>query len=780
MSFKNNLSFKVSGSKEKKKEILFLIFIFFFSFALRLIYLLQIRTNPHFSTPSMDSLYHDIWAQSIAQGDWIGTGVFFRAPFYPYFLAIIYKVFGHSYFIPRLIQHLIGSFSCILIYFLAKKIYNKTVAIISSLVAATYGMLFYFEDELLLDFFLVFFDTLLILLLLKAKDSPKWSLWFISGIVLGFSAITRPNILFCIPFICLWIFFTFLKEFKIKKILSFCIIFLLGAGVIIFPVTLRNYLVGKDFVLIASQGGINFYIGNNENSDGMSAIFYKPDWQYRDFEFLAQTQMGETMKPSEISNFYYKKGIDFFLKNPAPALKLTSKKLYLFWNRFEISNNQDIYFFRRYSSLIRILPLGFWFIAPLALTGIALSLTERKKIFLPLVFILSYMVTVVMFFVTARFRLPVIPFLIIFASFSLYWIIKKIIQCKYYSLLTSLVFLIPSVFLGESNIYHLSNRNFAQAYFSLGNLYLKKGDTKEALKQYDLALKNDPRIGRAHLNKGIIFFRLQDWKEAEKEFLTELKIDPQNEKAYNNLSVLYRLKNDNPRAIIYANQALEIKPYYKEAYINLALAYEKLGDLEKAKKILSLGLAQIPDFLEADFILANIYQKEKRPDLALKEYQKITQQKLKRGIEITYDLETLFLRDDPTKSGEESIRALAHYNLAVFYVGENKLFEAEDNFEKAIQLKPDFADAYANLGKLYDLLREYPGAEENLKKAIQIKPEDPAYHFNLGLVYAKQGKLEDAKGEFKKSLEIKPDFKEAKEKMRLADSLLHYANPLHQ
>ena len=774
MSSKNNLSFRIPDLKETKKEIFFIIFIFFFSFALRLIYLLQIRTNPHFSTLSLDPLYHDIWAQTIAQGDWIGNQVFFRAPFYPYFLAIIYKIFGHNYFIPRLIQHLIGSFSCILIYFLAKKIYNKNVAIISSLIAATYGMLISFEAELLLDFFLVFFDTLLILLLLKAKNSPKRSLWFICGIVLGLSAITRPNILFCIPFIWLWIFISFLKEFKLKKVLSFCIIFLLGAVIMIFPVTLRNYVVGKDFVMIASQGGINFYIGNNENADGMSAIFYKPDWQYRDFEYLAQKEAGKALKPSEISDFYYKKGAEFIRKHPSKALKLTLKKLYLFWNKFEVSNNQDIYFFRRYSSLIRILPFGFWFVGPLALTGIALSLIERRKIFLPLVFILSYMVTVVMFFVTARFRLPVIPFLIIFASFPLYWVIKKIIQGEYCSLLTFLVLFIPSVLLVDPNIYHLNSRNFAQAYFSLGNVYLKKGDTKKALEQYDLALKKYPQIDRIHLNKGIIFLRLRERDKAEKEFLTELKINPQNEKAYNNLSVLYRLENDNPRAIIYANKALEIKPYYKEAYINSALASEHLADFEEAKKILFQGLAQIPEFFEANFVLANIYQKEKRIDLAIKEYQKITQQTPQRGIGKAYDLETLFLRDDPTTSGEENIQALAHYNIGVIYAKENRLSEARKNFEKAIQIKPDFADAYANLGKLYDLLKEYLSAEENLQNAIQIKPEDPAYHFNLGLVYGKQGKLEGAIQEFKKSLEIKPDFAEAKEKLRLADSLLDW------
>jgi hypothetical protein len=326
--------------------------IFLLALALRVIYLLQIKNNPHFFSPTMDPLYHDVWAQNIAGGNWIGGKVFFRAPFYAYFLAIIYKIFGHSYIIPRVIQHLIGSFSCVLIYLLAKRLFNRTTAIVAGFIAATYGMLLYFEGELLLDSFLVFFDLLLIILLLKARDNPKFSTWFVCGIILGFSAITRPNILVFMPFVWLWIYLIFRKKKPLKIMATYAAWSLLGSILIISPVTLRNMIAGGDLVLISSQGGINFYIGNNKNADGVSAIFYKEDWQYRDFQLMAEKETGRSLKASKISNFYYRKGIEFYLENPGQGLKLLVKKLYLFWNRFELSNNQDIYFFRRYSSLM--------------------------------------------------------------------------------------------------------------------------------------------------------------------------------------------------------------------------------------------------------------------------------------------------------------------------------------------------------------------------------------------------------------------------------------------
>jgi 4-amino-4-deoxy-L-arabinose transferase-like glycosyltransferase len=246
---------------DKDKERLFLLGVFLLAFILRLIYLLQVKSNPHFFSPTMDPLYHDVWAQNIADGNWIGGRVFFRAPFYAYFLAVVYKVFGHDYIIPRLIQHIIGSFSCVLVYLVAKRLFSRRVAIVASLLAATYGMFFYFESELLLDSFLVFFDLLLILLLLKARDNPRFLNWLLCGMILGLSAITRPTILVFIPFVWLWIFLLFIKHKKLKEVLAFCVIFVIGSALVISPVTLRDYLAGRDFVLIASQGGINFYIG---------------------------------------------------------------------------------------------------------------------------------------------------------------------------------------------------------------------------------------------------------------------------------------------------------------------------------------------------------------------------------------------------------------------------------------------------------------------------------------------------------------------------------------
>src|SRR4030067_129648 len=72
----------------------------------RLIYFFQVKTSfPGWDSPTIDPLYHDLWARQIASGNLLGSGPFFRAPFYAYFLGLIYTIFGPSLAAAKIIQH---------------------------------------------------------------------------------------------------------------------------------------------------------------------------------------------------------------------------------------------------------------------------------------------------------------------------------------------------------------------------------------------------------------------------------------------------------------------------------------------------------------------------------------------------------------------------------------------------------------------------------------------------------------------------------------------------
>ncbi len=747
---------------QKDKNLLF--FIFIFSFVLRLIYLLEIKDNPHFYNLTLDPLYHDSWAKQIASGDWIGSQVFFRAPLYPYFLAVLYKIFGAHLFLVRLIQHLIGSFSIVLIFLLAKKIFDRKVAVLASLIAASYWIFIYYEAELLLDFWLVLWSLLLIWFLLKAYENLKSGTWFFSGIILGLFAITRPNILLFLPFLLLWLIIVLRKQLPFLKILLFYGWVISGTALVILPVTLRNFLVAQDPVFIASQGGINFYIGNNPKSDGMSAIMPElgDDWEYSDCQFLAEKSLNRKLKPSEVSDFYYKKGWDFIFKQPAQSLPLLVKKLYVFWNKFEISNNQNIYFFKQYSVLSQILFIGFWIIGPLAILGIFFSIKRGPQISLILLFIFSYMLSVIMFFVTSRYRLPVLPFLIIFASFSVTEIYRRISTKGLKSAVVTGVLLVLFFILINSNFYKLDQGSFAQSHFGLGNIYLKKGDFEKALFQYQTALEKNPSLPRAHLNRGVIFFKMGNYSQAENQFLEEIKVNPQEEKAYNNLSVLYRLQGKSSQALEYAQEAIRLRPNYSFAYLNLSSAYQSQRKLNQAESILVQATQILPEATFIRYNLAILYQKTSELEKAQEQYLLIL--KGSEPKKEAYDLSQISGLEKSANYTE--IKANSYFNLGLIYGLKGELNLAEENFKMALQIRPNWSEAHSNLGKVYEVKHDLSQALSHFEAAVRSSPEKAVYHYNLGSIYLKLNQKEKALKSLQQALALEPDFKPALEVLK--------------
>ena len=90
-----------------------------------------------------------------------------------------------------------------------------------------------------------------------------------------------------------------------------------------------------------------------------------------------------------------------------------------------------------------------------------------------------------------------------------------------------------------------------------------------------------------------------------------------------------------------------------------------------------------------------------------------------------------------------------------------KFKEAELSYRKAIELKPDYAEAYSNLGNTLKDLGKFKDAELSYCKAIELKPDYAKAHSNLGIIFKKLGKSEDAELSYRKAIELKPDYAEA-------------------
>jgi hypothetical protein len=406
------------------------ILIFGVAFIIRLIYLLQIKSNPFFNTPMVDELWNIQWANEILNKSFWGTQVYFRGPLYPYLLALFLKITGSSYFWTRLIQMIISAATVSVTYLLGRRFFSERIARLGSIFLAIYGTIIFYDAMFLIPVIFVFLNILGLYLLARNRDNPSLVSYFFIGLVFGLSAIARPNILFVLPFLAVWIFLHFRRRIETRSNIILILLFFIGVGLPIAPVTIRNYVVADDFVLISSQGGINLYLGNNTAAEGMTMLMPEIDldasvpWT----KFIpvtteyAEKQVGHPLKPSQASAFWANKAKEFIFEHPGKFLSLTFKKLVYFFSGFENPDQHDIYDFRQYSSLISVLIFDYGFkfpyglFAPLGLIGIGLCFRKRKELAPLLIFFFAYIPTVVLFLVTARHRLTIIPVMLLFSA----------------------------------------------------------------------------------------------------------------------------------------------------------------------------------------------------------------------------------------------------------------------------------------------------------------------------------------------------------------------------
>jgi tetratricopeptide (TPR) repeat protein len=506
-------------------EKLIVVAIFVLALILKLLHLQQIKNNnPFFALPAIDSHVYHMWAVEISNGNWLGNEVFFNSPLYPFILALIYKISGQSIFGAKFIQFLLGSFNCILIYLVGKKVFHSKVALIAGLMTALYVMFTFYEGSLLITNIQIPLNLVLILVLLNNFERPSQKKWLFSGMCLGLSALARPNILIFALFVIFWIIFRLKEHMAMKQILLSVASFCIGIGLIVFPVTIRNYIIGNEIVLINSSGGMNFYIGNNPDATG----YFEPPKimpftsqdhplkQKENYKAYAENKTGRPMSYSEVSEYWYSEGMKFIRNNPKKWMGLVVKKFLLFINHYEIWNIQSYYFSKQFSWVLRMPLLTFGIVAPFALFGILLSLKYWKHHFLLYAIILSYAVSSLIYFSVSRYRMPAIPFFIVFASYAFYWLFENVLKKNIKNLTIAFLSIVLLYVIVNQNLVNISH---FKAHYNLGNKYMQMEKWELAVEQYNRSIQQYPKFIAAHYNLAVIYeMKLGQYDDAIREW----------------------------------------------------------------------------------------------------------------------------------------------------------------------------------------------------------------------------------------------------------------------
>ncbi|NKB69736.1 MAG: tetratricopeptide repeat protein [Candidatus Latescibacteria bacterium] len=708
---------------------------------LRLLYLNHITADPLFDVPVVDAATYAEDARYLSQESWAGKPVpFWQPPLYPYTLGVFFHYLGENYLWPRLFQALLGAAISALVLIIGRPLFGTGTALGAALATALYGPLIYFGGELLpttLATFLFLAGLALLIAPLKhlrdsifaERTSTHPVRLLAAGLALGLGGLAVANILLFLPPAMVWLW-------RLDRTWKSPFCLLLGCALAIGPVSARNYLVGGDTVLISHNAGINFYIGNNPDYE--TTISIRPG---RAWERLVETPEREAgiERPAEKSRYFFAKSWDFIKNHPLDYAALTGRKLYQFWHGDEVLRNLDPYYARNYSQVLSLslwkkyLAFPFGLVAPFALLGLLVywrnptgNVPQGRLL---LLFTWVYMLSVVLFFVTARYRIPLVPVLLLFAAYG----VHQVVGPGYWKKVLVLV-LLPLCNLG---IGPMNAAGDAYQHYWLGYAYEKKDLQANAARHYRLALDWAPDHEDALLNLAALYTRQGQSADAVQLYRQFLQFHPDE------APVRFLLGNSLLQARRYAEaltayeELVPLQPNWADLHGRLGYTYLQTNQPERAAAAYRRTLELKPDSTLVRYQLARLYHTLGNQQQAIAQYRQLLEHAPDNS-EAHARLANILVEQASAKAGGASL-ALSP-----------TLTEAETHLHRALALAPDNPYPHWILGMLLARLERYREAIGLFERLLRLAPLDYRAHLFLGHLYQRTGRDTEAKGQFER------------------------------
>ena len=642
---------------------LWLVVVVFSAFALRLVYLLQIESIPLFYHLAGDGRTYDEWAQRIAAGDWLGQGVFYQAPLYPYFLGVLQFVIGHNLWLIRFLQIMLGAAACGLVFLVGERLFSRAAGIAAGLLLAIYAPAIFYDgliEKSILDLTLLSLG----LFILTCVADGRWFKWLGCGAVIGLLGLSRENALILVPVIVIW---TVLRQREVASAprARWCGLFVAGVLMVLLPVGLRNLLVGGEFKLTTSQLGTNFFIGNNSVADGtygsIRGLIKELQLEGPDAQRLAQHAAGRQLSPGEVSSYWLKQATEYIQAQPGDWLRLLAHKWLLVWHRREIEDSDDFYIYRQFSGLLAMLAwlTHFGVLVPLAAVGVFLTWREWRRLWLLYAMILMLATSVTLFFVFGRYRYPLVPLLVLFAGGGLIEAVRLYRQKAWQRLFVAVLLALSVGVMVNWPVGGPAGPS-AAGYNNLANAYAKEGKINEAIELALRALSVQPSYGVAHYNLGNLYMRQGRFDVARHHFEESLKVLPNYAEAHSNYGQLLAEGGDLSAGMEHFQTAIALDPSVSRAHLNLAVALAKSGRMDEAVAPLQRAVALSPEAAEPSYYLGSIY------------------------------------------------------------AAQNRYAEAEAAFNQALRLRPDFVPAHQSLAQVLVALGRSAQAQQHFQEAARL------------------------------------------------------------
>lgn len=672
---------------------------------LRLAHLFVSRGDPVFDVPMLDAEYLVNWARSIASGDLFGSPegtAYFRTPLYPMFLAALFRLPGDDLFTARLGQVILGSATAVLLARITARRFGRLAAWGAGLLAATAWPLLHYGRELLISALAVFLVTLFLSVWDGATPSSRAGRWFLVGALAALAALAWPSLAILAPVAIAGAALESAPSLDAR--LRRALFVLLGFALLVVPVALRNHAKSGEWVPLASQGGLNFWIGNNPDADGMSArLPGYSSWRNEDVDAALAREFGRKVGPREQDRYFRGKAFAFLRERPADGARLFAKKIYYFLQGYEIRNDRDLDSLRAKSPILRLPLPDFGWILPLAVTGLVFGRRAGGKARFGAT-AAAIAVAVVLFFVCARYRLPAWPPLLVLAGAGIAAILERGPGAPSPAARAArLAFFAAIVVLARIDFLHIRRPDPSQPHFQYGNVYARVARFDDAEREYREALALSPNFGEAHFHLGALLLERGRLPEAIAELQEGVRLLPESFRAKRSLADALDAAGDVEGALALRDEIVTMSAGDPEDAHALARALGRVGRYEEAWALFSRRLAE-----------DNAARRESDPWLLLNAGQ--TALKIGREKE---GLELLRRAESPETTRDAALEA-----TALYYLATRRWNEALGLLSDAILRSPE----NLRLVKLRAAARyttgDATGAVEDLEHVLARDPQD--------------------------------------------------------
>ena len=583
---------------------------------LRLAYLWDASRSP-FGEPSylpIDARLYHAWAIDWLAGSWPPPQTYYRPPLYTWFVGLVYAVAGPHPAAVKIVQSGLGAATAALVWAIGRELFASSSApLLAAVIWALCGTSIFFDAQLLPGSLDAFLQTALVWRLLVAGRSQRLSAWAFAGLLVGLCALHRGGALLLLPLLLIWI--RLLPGWAAQGAASAAatngrspwrsfartaLALLLPATLVIAPVAWRNasydrLLEGKAgpletarrlatgrFVAIAESSAVNLRLGNAPVLRELNHVTH-PDhfavWN-RLIAEPYQTGIGST---EEANQFIVRETLREIAAQPTAWLGIMLDKTLELLNGAEIPRNTSIYPDRQYSRVLQALlwkhglafPSGL--IIPFGLVGIWLVRRSYRAHFVPLACLAVQALFVLAFFVTARYRLPSLPLLSLYAAhaaLALRDLVRERRRPEAARLAAGLAVLL---LVSNHAVGAMPASHWPLEHADLARVLLARHELRGAEAQLRAALAQDPDFPAANDQLCSLLIYAERAPEAVPSCTRAVASQPGSADLHHQLGVALEASGRRPAAIAEYRMALRLAPGNARSASALAKALEKLA-----------------------------------------------------------------------------------------------------------------------------------------------------------------------------------------------------------